>query len=217
MLEPLKHVSTTRLLEVMSHDGTTSSARPQWARALFCALLPLCLAACKAKPKESPHESPPDAAAGAPPVATASAPANDVGGKPRGIGQVAHAPSYEMVVLGAKTCPPPAWHRVKAGYTRLGVEVEIRGKSTEPVPANPFYARLLDPEDKAYRPVFGGCDPDLRHKPLSSGDSVRAFITFEIPEATGRMRLRYEPQLKSLETLEFDLGTSPASVDSATP
>lgn len=201
----------------MSHVGTTTSARPSRARALFCALLPLCVAACKSKPKDSAIEPPPDAAPEAKLAATAAAEANDVGGKPRGIGQVAHAPSYEMVVLGAKTCPPPAWHHVKTGYTRLGVEVEIRGKSTEPVPANPFYARLLDPEDKAYRPVFGGCDPDLRHKPLSSGDSVRAFITFEIPEATGRMRLRYEPQLKSLETLEFDLGASPASADSAKP
>lgn len=123
-----------------------------------------------------------------------------------------------MTVLGAKTCPPPAWHHVKTGYTRLGVEVEIRGKSTkQPVPANPFYARLVDPEGKAYRPVFGGCEPDLRHEPLEAEDTVRAFVTFEIPEAAGRMRLRYEPQLKAPEALEFDLGSSPTTADSAKP
>ncbi|MCB9605429.1 MAG: DUF4352 domain-containing protein [Polyangiaceae bacterium] len=202
----------------MSIPGTHTSARPNRARALFCVALLLGLVGCKREAEADAVEPPPDAGTETKLAATSSPAANDVGGKPRGIGQVAHAPSYEMVLLGAKTCPPPAWHHIKAGYTRLGVEVELRGKSkSQRVPANPFYARLVDPEGKAYRPVFGGCEPDLRHTPLGVDDSVRAYITFEIPEATGRLQLRYDPQLKSPEALEFDLGVSPATADSAKP
>ncbi|MGE3670821.1 MAG: DUF4352 domain-containing protein [Polyangiaceae bacterium] len=208
MLEPL--------LAVMSTYGTHPSARPNWARALVCGALLLGVIGCKREPEADPVEPPPDAGSETKLAAPSSAAANDVGGKPRGIGQVAHATSYEMVLLGAKTCPPPAWHHIRAGYTRLGVEVELRGKSSsQRVPANPFYARLMDPEGKAYRPVFGGCEPDLRHTPLAAEESVRAYITFEIPEATGRLTLRYDPQLKSPEALEFDLGMSPTTADSA--
>ncbi len=202
----------------MSTQATTNGARPPWARVVLLVGAALTFVACKSKPEANPIEPPPDAGPSEKTETLASSQPSDVGGKPRGIGQVAHAPSYEMVVLGAKTCPPPAWHHVRSGFTRLGVEVEIRGKSSDqPVPANPFYARLVDPEGKAYRPVFGGCEPDLRHKPLNAEDSVRAYITFEIPEAAGRMRLRYEPQLKALEVLEFDLGSSPTAAGSAKP
>lgn len=137
---------------------------------------------------------------------------NDVGGKPSAIGELAQAPSYAMRIHGAKACPPPSWQRARAGFTRVGFDVEITGKTKARVAANPFYARLSDQEGKAYRPVFGGCEPDLRHAPLGSGESARGFVTFEVPDTAGRLSLRYQPQLSGApEPLEFELGTSPAS------
>lgn len=137
---------------------------------------------------------------------------SDVGGKPSAMGELAQAPSYSLRVYSAKACQPASWQRSKPGFTRIGFDLEITGKSAARVAANAFYARLKDQEGKAYRPVFGGCEPDLRHAPLAAGQTARGFVTFEVPDTAGQLSLRYQPQLSGPpEPLEFDLGSSPAS------
>lgn len=145
---------------------------------------------------------------GAPSAAAANQP-NHVGAPPLKMGETAYAPAYQLQVLNLKTCPSPAWHQLKAGMVRLGVEVEIVALSDERVPANPFYARLIDAEGKAYRPVFGGCEPDLRHRPLGKNERTRGFISFEAPASSPRFTLRYSPQLPGPDqSLNFDLGNN---------
>lgn len=132
---------------------------------------------------------------------------------PVGLGEVAQAPSYRLTAHRVQPCASAAWRDVKAGHSRLGVELEVAAASegAGQVPVNAFYAQLVNTEGKAYRAVFGGCEPDLRHKPLAPGESARGFVTFEVPESPGRLTLRYEPQLASgaRERLEVDLGATP--------
>ncbi len=132
---------------------------------------------------------------------------------PVSLGEAAQAPSYRLTAHRVQPCASAAWRDVKAGHLRLGVELEVMAASegAGQVPVNAFYAQLVNSEGKAHRAVFGGCEPDLRHKPLAPGESARGFVTFEVPESPGRLTLRYEPQLASgaRERLEVDLGAAP--------
>ncbi len=100
-----------------------------------------------------------------------------------------------LEVVETKRCKPKPWVSPPDGFRNVGVLVELRASASQGVPANPFYARLVDAEDKTYRPQLGGCEPALSHRPLGRGERARGWITFEIPERTTRATFRYDPFL----------------------
>lgn len=176
-------------------------------------LLSLTAASCsKEKPSTSNEGSVASDVGGAAtePVATAGEPsqAEELSRGPVKLGIWAQAANYRMRATTVKNCVPKPWMRLEKGRQRLGIEVEIAGQGPPRVPANPHYARLTARGGGVYRSVFGGCDPDLRHKPLGTGETARGWITFELPEDSRDLLLSYSPYLVDggKQTLEFDLG-----------
>ena len=162
-------------------------------------------AGCK---EETQQKEPPPGAA--PPVLSASgqsAVGEPLSTQPVKQGATARARSYTMVVRQVKTCATKSYTKPRAGFEKVGVLVEITALSDQRVPANSFYARIVSRGGKEYRATFGGCTPDLRHTPLAKGESTSGWMTFEIPERTTGLRLKYAPFLRGSKTepLEFIL------------
>ncbi len=122
-------------------------------------------------------------------------------------GATARAAAYTMRVSQVKTCSTKSYTKPRAGFEKLGVRVEITATSDTRVPANSFYARIVDRTGKEYRATFGGCAPDLRHTPLSRDEQATGWMTFEIPERLSGLRLTYSPYLGDAkpQPLEFTL------------
>ena len=121
---------------------------------------------------------------------------------------VARAPSYSMRVIEVRDCKPKPYYRTKPQHRSVGVEVEITATSGHRVPANPFYAHLVDSKGREHRAQLGGCEKALAHRPLARGAAARGFITFEIPEDESNLKLRYAPFILDAgsQELVFDLG-----------
>jgi hypothetical protein len=89
------------------------------------------------------------------------------------------------------------------------VELELVALTRKQVPANPFYAKLLDGQKQAYSAVRGGCTPELRAAPLSKGQHARGFVNFELSGAATGLKFVYAPRLadgSANDQVEFDLG-----------
>jgi len=63
------------------------------------------------------------------------------------------------------------------------------------VPANPYYALLVDGEGRTYEATLGGCEPALPARLLEHGETVRGFIAFDVPENGRGLTLAYAPRL----------------------
>ncbi len=115
---------------------------------------------------------------------------------------------YRLTVRGVRQCPPTAFEEPEKGHTWLGVDVELEALGATPVPANPFYARLVDADGHRYRARFDGCSPALDHPPLAQNAAAHGVITFEIPEHASGLVFSYDPRVPDQKQQEarVDLG-----------
>ena len=124
------------------------------------------------------------------------------------LGGKAWTADFEMTARSIKDCKVDAATLTRPGSARLGIELWIRATGSREVPANPFYARLVDGASNAYPAVFGGCTPELMASVLRSGDQAEGFVTFELPPAAQGLHLEYSPMLIGTErpVVQFELG-----------
>lgn len=127
---------------------------------------------------------------------------NAPGGGVRGSG-------YVMRVHGVRRCAADTLHPAPDGKHWLGVEVEIDATGQRHVPANPFYAELVDEAGHRYRSAPGPCRTELRHAPLLAGSSARGWVSFLVRDQATHLELRYAPRLPFAadEVLTFTLGS----------
>jgi hypothetical protein len=125
------------------------------------------------------------------------------------VGDRGDARDYGMTVLGTRPCKLEPHFSPREGNFKLGVEVEIEGRSDREVPVSAFYALLMDAEGNLYRPTLAGCTPSLPSERVREGESVKGFITFELPDAARGLRLSYEPFVLGAgeQRLMFSLGS----------
>lgn len=125
------------------------------------------------------------------------------------MGETAVASDYTLSLSELKTCDKTVI-APRPGNLRLGVRVEIAGKTEHEVPVNPFYARLVDQDRDgyAYAATFGGCEPALKSAHVSKGQSLSGWITFEIPEKAKGLELTYSPYIlnRGDQSVKFVLG-----------
>jgi hypothetical protein len=79
--------------------------------------------------------------------------------------------------------------------TRVGVEVRLHARGELQIPANPYYALLIDGKNIAYEATLGGCTPPLSPSLLAPGQSARGWISFDVPRDSQNWRLSYAPEL----------------------
>jgi hypothetical protein len=97
--------------------------------------------------------------------------------------------------------------------TRLGVDVTVQARGSLQVPANPYYALLIDSTNSVHEATLGGCEPQLSPTLLEPGQTARGWISFDLPRKSVGLKLAYAPALTapsqvelSREELVFGLG-----------
>jgi hypothetical protein len=115
------------------------------------------------------------------------------------------APHFEMQVSVPSSCPLPAYVLASQGLKRVGVKVTLTAHGELQVPANPYYAYLIDAESVAYEATLGGCEPDLSPTLVEPGQSAQGWLSFDIPQRARAAKLSYAPRLPDPEELTFRL------------
>lgn len=124
---------------------------------------------------------------------TSASDPNDV--KPVLMGAEAKTPYFSLRVLNTKVCTLAPHLAAAPGIKKFAVEVELKGVGTTEVPANPYYATLLDDKGQRFESTALGCIPMLGGAPLTSGASRRGWVTFDVPESSVGQVVAYQPAL----------------------
>lgn len=127
--------------------------------------------------------------------------------RPAHLGEVAESPHFTMKFLNVKTCTVAEPFRPRHDQVKLGVEVELTGKSTLEVPVNPFYGSLETRDGVRYSSTLAGCDPVLAPVRLTAGHSARGWLTFDVPREPRALTLIYAPTLigAGVQELRFEI------------
>lgn len=110
-----------------------------------------------------------------------------------------------MSLDGTKDCPLGGGSPLRKEFEKIGVEVDLEATSDREIPANAFYATLMDPAGERYPATLSGCEPALPAIVLSHGEKAHGFITFAVPRLARKLELRYAPPVvgKPEEELRF--------------
>ena len=127
-----------------------------------------------------------------PGVATAAEPALDQAPVGR-VGVPISTAHYVLRVSAADDCSPAGPDPADA--RRLGVQLELEPTGELQVPANPYYARLVDGLGNVYEATLGGCGAALAPTLPARGQTARGRIVFELPRGARDLTLTYAPEL----------------------
>jgi len=112
------------------------------------------------------------------------------------VGAWGRATHYEMRISAPEECASPG--EALGELTRLGVDVTVQARGSLQVPANPYYALLIDSTNSVHEATLGGCEPQLSPTLLEPGQTARGWISFDIPRKSTGLRLAYAPALTAL-------------------
>jgi hypothetical protein len=112
-------------------------------------------------------------------------------------------PHYQIRASLPEECSPPRPALGSAATRRLGIELSIEPTSNVQVPADPYYARLVDAERNVYEATLGGCGPALAPALPARGQTARGWIVFELPGAARATTLLYAPELVGASKTEL--------------
>jgi uncharacterized protein DUF4352 len=123
-------------------------------------------------------------------------------------GELVSTPHFSMSFASSKECAMEPHFKPHEGFVTLGVEVTIQALGPLQVPANPFYATLIDASNVVYESTLAGCQPALVASQLSEGKRASGWISFDVPTQAKGLRLAYAPVLLGAgrEELLFQLG-----------
>jgi hypothetical protein len=112
-------------------------------------------------------------------------------------------PYYQIRASLPEECSPPQPALGSAATRRLGIELSLEPTSDVQVPADPYYARLVDAERNVYEATLGGCGPALAPTLPARGQTARGWIVFELPRAARATTLLYAPELVGASKTEL--------------
>ena len=115
---------------------------------------------------------------------------------------------YRIRASAAEDCPAPDPALIMPGKRRVRVELSIEPLSDLQVPANPYYARLVDADRNVYEATLGGCGPALAPTLPARGQTAHGAVVFDVPPSARTLTLLYAPELVGTETavLAIELG-----------
>jgi hypothetical protein len=123
---------------------------------------------------------------------------------PKGV--VARSEHYDLQVSALAECSD---ERGAEGGRRVGVLVTLQARGLAQVPANPYYALLVDGEDEVHEATLGGCTPALPIRLLEAGQSAHGWVSFDVPRQRANFSFSYAPLLASGEREETRFRLSP--------
>jgi hypothetical protein len=110
-------------------------------------------------------------------------------------GSLIRTAHYQMRASTLEECSPPERDGREGGTRRVGVELWLEPTGTVQVPANPYYARLVDGQGDAYEATLGGCGPPLAPTLPTRGLPAQGWIVFDVPRTAHAFTLVYTPEL----------------------
>ena len=128
--------------------------------------------------------------AGSAPTRSASA-----GGSNAPAERAVHTPHYSLEVLSVEDCRTGGVDAPADGSRRLGLELVLTPTSDVQVPANPYYARLLDEHQQIHEATLGGCGAPLTPALPRRGQAARGFVVFDVPRGSRSFTLLYMPEM----------------------
>lgn len=113
-----------------------------------------------------------------------------------------------MRVSIPEQCPQATESELDAHSRRISVEIDLKASGNVQVPANPYYALLVDGSSIVYEATLGECSAPLSPPLLEPGQTGHGRLAFDIPQKSTGHRLVYAPALVRAprEELVFDLG-----------
>jgi hypothetical protein len=75
------------------------------------------------------------------------------------------------------------------------VELSIQRTGALQVPANPYYATLVDADNDVYEATLGGCGTPLGPALPDAGGFARGWVVFDVPGQKRGFTLVYNPEL----------------------
>lgn len=150
-----------------------------------------------------PHSDPPVAEGG-----TAGAAPESTQPERARAGSLIRSAHYQLRASTLQECSPPARGGAVGATRRVGVEIWLEPTGTVQVPANPYYARLVDGQGDAYEATLGGCGTPLAPTLPVRGQPAKGWIVFDVPRAARAFTLVYAPELvgATQSELVIDLG-----------
>lgn len=123
-------------------------------------------------------------------------------------GSWGHATHFQMRVSVPEQCALAPEVEPDASSRRLSVEVTLQASGAVQVPANPYYALLIDRTNVVHEATLGVCNGSLSPTLLEPGQTGHGWLTFDIPKRSAGLSLVYTPALTGAarEELVFDLG-----------
>lgn len=89
--------------------------------------------------------------------------------------------------------PPGDYLKPKPGFRWVAVDISIQNTGTKPGSYNPFFAKVRTSDNREHSVAFGGVEPDLgSSNDQPPGDTVRGWITFEVPTDATVTQLIYD-------------------------
>jgi hypothetical protein len=125
------------------------------------------------------------------------------------VGEWVRATHYEIRVSAPEDCTKAARGTPADPTRRVGVEVTLVRVGDVAVPANPYYARLVDSAGNAYEATLGGCGAGLEPTLPARGETAHGYIVFDVPRSAEGFTFAYAPDVLGgpAEEIEVPLGS----------
>lgn len=116
---------------------------------------------------------------------------------------------YALRVLDVVDCKSVGATAPADSTRRLGVELSLEPFGDVQVPANPYYARLVDEHQQVYEATLGACGAPLSPTLPRRGQQARGYVVFDVPRDARHFTLLYMPQLVGAPTEEVSIALGP--------
>jgi len=124
------------------------------------------------------------------------------------VGETVTQGAYSITVANVETATTYGeFNSAEAGNKFVAVELVIQSGAATGVSVNPFYVSLKDSNGYEYTVSIFGKEPSLKSQnDLPSGEFVRGWVTFEVPDGASGFILTYDPLSFDNIKIRFDLG-----------
>jgi hypothetical protein len=119
------------------------------------------------------------------------------------VGERIRTPHYEIHVSALEDCTEAPRNALADPTRRVGVEVTLVPVGDIRVPANPYYARLVDSAGNVYEATLGGCGAALTPTLPSRAQTARGYVVFDVPRTAQGFTFTYAPELLGAPTEEL--------------
>lgn len=144
------------------------------------------------QPEEEIVEEPAEQSADVP----TALPTDTLEPEPQFLGDVTEDFGYLLSAVNVEDpAKPGMFYTPESGKKLVAVEIIVGVSSGDPLSVNPLGTELLDSEGFSYQAELGGVDNQLATVDISTGEKVKGWVAFSIPEEATPSSIKYSIEL----------------------